>query len=638
MRFLTICLIFVWSASFGLVAAPKALSRAPSMTLQDMSPDKLAFETAEDGTRYLAVRLKSREGAATRLHITGMRLAAGEKLYIYSADGAHVYGPFEGAGPVQTGEFLSGAIPGTEVIVEFQAGHQLPADLPFTIRSIEPTNLLPSPVQKEQGREVRTSLYGGIPVTHEVVDGMAVYEGDILLGRADELAPALPGIKKNTKSSVAITGLRYRWPNGRMPYEIDPAIPSQHRIVDAIAHWNSVMAGTVQIVPRTSETNYVRFVPSASSGTCSSYVGMVGSRQTVNVGSSCSKGNVIHEIGHALGLWHEHTREDRNDYVTINWDNITSSASYNFSQNIATGDDIGSYDYNSIMHYHATSFSRNGLPTIVTIPPGIPIGQRGSLSVGDIEGIKVLYPSSSVPATVSTTVTTNPAGLPIVVDGADYISPAAFVWDTGSSHTISAPAETLLFGMRATFAKWSDAGAPSHTVIASSATPMFKADYAVAYTVKAKPYPFGAATLTPASDDGFYPAGATVTASANPAPGHCFTNWTGLIGGTPNRAALTVLRAYDLQANFQPGSITLTVSKINAPAAGGTYAVGVSASSGCTWGTYSTDPWVAIAAGQSGSGSGTITLVVAPNKGTTSRTAQISIGYKSFLVTQPGVR
>jgi hypothetical protein len=64
---------------------------------------------------------------------------------------------------------------------------------------------------------------------------------------------------------------------------------------------------------------------------------------------------------------------------------------HNFDQHIVDGDDIGPYDYGSIMHYPATAFSRNGQPTIVA-KNGAPIGQREGLSAGDIAAMQALYP------------------------------------------------------------------------------------------------------------------------------------------------------------------------------------------------------------------------------------------------------
>ena len=56
---------------------------------------------------------------------------------------------------------------------------------------------------------------------------------------------------------------------------------------------------------------------------CFSYLGMIGGRQTVNIGRGCEyKGIVQHEILHALGRVHEQSRPDRDQYVIINKNNI----------------------------------------------------------------------------------------------------------------------------------------------------------------------------------------------------------------------------------------------------------------------------------------------------------------------------
>ena len=61
----------------------------------------------------------------------------------------------------------------------------------------------------------------------------------------------------------------------------------------------------------------------------------------------------MHELGHVIGFWHEHSRPDRDKYVEIKWGNINVDYRDNFKKyGHGEIDSLGvPYDYDSIMHY-----------------------------------------------------------------------------------------------------------------------------------------------------------------------------------------------------------------------------------------------------------------------------------------------
>ncbi|XP_055599265.1 zinc metalloproteinase nas-15-like [Uranotaenia lowii] len=218
------------------------------------------------------------------------------------------------------------------------------------------------------------------------------FEGDMVLSVAQKKA-----IFSGERNGLLDES--YRWPNNTLYYTIDTTnftSDQTHYIRKALDHLEEVSC--LRFVETDAGcSSCVRVI--GDSGGCYSEVGYLGTVQDLNLApnrpeSGCFRlGTIMHEFLHALGFYHMQSASNRDDYVTIVWDKITSGMEHNFIKYQAS--EVSSfetqYDYGSVMHYPGTAFSVDGSLTIIPKDPNATIGQRERLSESDILKLKRMY-------------------------------------------------------------------------------------------------------------------------------------------------------------------------------------------------------------------------------------------------------
>ncbi|XP_051577814.1 meprin A subunit beta-like [Myxocyprinus asiaticus] len=184
------------------------------------------------------------------------------------------------------------------------------------------------------------------------------------------------------------------WWNIPVPYVLSVNLSMNYKGVILRAFEQFRLKSCIDFKPRTAEYFYISVEKREG---CWSYIGRVTALgQTISIGDGCGyKAIVEHEFLHALGFYHEQSRYDRDDYVTIVDKNIIKGYEINFNKySESFTSTLGTpYDYTSVMHYDKNAFSKGNGSTILTNLPEFQdvIGQRIDMSEYDVTELNKLY-------------------------------------------------------------------------------------------------------------------------------------------------------------------------------------------------------------------------------------------------------
>jgi hypothetical protein len=176
-----------------------------------------------------------------------------------------------------------------------------------------------------------------------------------------------------------------KWPRRTIFYQVSSKIrefDTAGIVQQAINEWQAATVLKFVNAPAPVRIDFVFSLESAARRRCNSPVGMQGGVQKIRCAPPFSLRTLVHEIGHAIGLHHEHQRPDRDNFVDLfPW---PASPAVDFGKKHPPWViPVGPYDCESVMHYRGNKFQ--------SVRRCANPGRRDTPSDGDIAAVQFLY-------------------------------------------------------------------------------------------------------------------------------------------------------------------------------------------------------------------------------------------------------